>query len=122
MSAVSHPSCVISLSLVARPTRPVGVITRGTTNPNRLRRCDRWIVATQRSCLVAPPGAPLVVDLGYGASPVTARELRDRLRTVRPEVHVVGVEIDPARVAVAQPLADESLEFRVGGFELPVEG
>ena len=22
---------------------PVGVVTRGTTNPNRLRRCDRWL-------------------------------------------------------------------------------
>ncbi|WP_256375588.1 hypothetical protein [Corynebacterium sp. HMSC069E04] len=25
--------------------RPFGVVTRGTTNPNRLRRCDRWMVA-----------------------------------------------------------------------------
>ena len=39
---------------------------------------------------------PLVVDLGYGASGVTTVELRDRLRTVRPDVDVVGIEIDPA--------------------------
>lgn len=24
-------------------TRPVGTVTGGTTNPNRLRRMDRWI-------------------------------------------------------------------------------
>ncbi|MCK2141982.1 class I SAM-dependent methyltransferase, partial [Streptomyces sp. WAC00276] len=27
------------------PPRPVGTATRGTTNPNRLRRMDRWITA-----------------------------------------------------------------------------
>ena len=102
--------------------RPVGAITRGTTNPNRLRRCDRWLVATQRHRLTAPLGAPLVVDLGYGASPVTAVELRDRLRAVRPDVRVVGVEINPARVRAAQHLQDDTLSFRIGGFELPVDG
>ncbi|MER5577726.1 class I SAM-dependent methyltransferase, partial [Streptomyces massasporeus] len=25
--------------------RPFGTVTRGTTNPNRLRRMDRWIAA-----------------------------------------------------------------------------
>lgn len=102
--------------------RPVGTVTRGTTNPNRLRRCDRWLVATQRAALLTPTAAPLVVDLGYGASPITAVELRDRLRAVRPDVRVVGVEIEPARVAVAKPLEDDTLSFRLGGFELPVEG
>lgn len=28
-------------------TAPVGTITRGTTNPNRLRRCDRWLAGPQ---------------------------------------------------------------------------
>ncbi|WP_431843543.1 class I SAM-dependent methyltransferase [Calidifontibacter indicus] len=102
--------------------RPVGTVTRGTTNPNRLRRCDRWVVATQREALLAPAGPPLVVDLGYGASPITAVELRDRLRAVRPDVRVVGVEIEPERIAVAKPLEDDTLSFRLGGFELPVEG
>lgn len=49
-------------------TRPVGTVTRGTTNPNRLRRMDRWITA------VHGPGLrhtddPLAIDLGYGAAP-----------------------------------------------------
>jgi hypothetical protein len=98
---------------------PSGAITRGTTNPNRLRRYDRWLAGPQAWRLRAPAEAPIVVDLGYGASPVTAVELHDRLRRVRPDVRVVGIEIDPARVAAAAPLAREGLEFRVGGFEVP---
>jgi len=97
----------------------VGTITRGTTNPNRLRRVDRWLVGTLAAQLRSAAD-PLVVDLGYGASPVTTLELRDRLRAVRPDVRVVGIEIDPARVEAARDLADDSLQFLLGGFELPV--
>ncbi|BDZ59481.1 hypothetical protein GCM10025872_31380 [Barrientosiimonas endolithica] len=75
--------------------RPVGVITRGTTNPNRLRRCDRWLVATQAHRLRGAARSPVVVDLGYGASPVTVLELARRLQPVRPDVEVVGIEISP---------------------------
>ena len=100
--------------------KPIGAITRGTTNPNRLRRYDRWLAGPQAWRLRRSASAPIVVDLGYGASPVTAVELHDRLRRVRPDVRVFGVEIDPARVAAAAPLAREGLEFRVGGFEVPL--
>ena len=103
--------------------RPVGTITRGTTNPNRLRRVDRWLAGPQGWRLRAPAAAPVVVDLGYGASPVTAVELHDRLRRVRPDVEVVGIEIDPARVrggaAAGAAGADAS---RSGGFEVPLPG
>ncbi|WP_299444578.1 class I SAM-dependent methyltransferase [uncultured Phycicoccus sp.] len=102
--------------------RPVGVITRGTTNPNRLRRCDRWLAGPQAWRLRRPAAAPVVVDLGYGASPVTAVELHDRLRRVRPDVEVVGIEIDPARVAAAQHLTRPGLRFARGGFEVPLPG
>jgi hypothetical protein len=61
---------------------------------------------------------PLVVDLGYGASPVTTVELFSRLRAVRPDVEVVGLEIDQERVDAAQDAAREGLSFRRGGFEL----
>lgn len=54
-------------------------------------------------------------------SPVTAVELRDRLRRVRADVEVVGIEIDPERVAAAAALAGDGLSFRVGGFEVPLE-
>ncbi|TDD12985.1 class I SAM-dependent methyltransferase [Nonomuraea diastatica] len=99
--------------------RPVGAITRGTTGDNRLRRSDRWVAAVHGGLLRAAR-RPLVVDLGYGASPATTLELFTRLRQVVPRVEVVGIEIDPARVAVAKPYEREGLTFRLGGFELPV--
>jgi hypothetical protein len=99
--------------------RPVGAITRGTTNPNRLRRVDNFIAYRCRDLLL-DAAQPLVIDLGYGATPVTAVELRGRLAAgIRPDVAVVGLEIDPVRVTAAQPYADPPLlEFRRGGFEL----
>ena len=99
----------------------MGAITRGTTGPNRLRRCDRWLAGPQAWRLRRSAGAPVVVDLGYGASPVTAVELHARLRRVRPDVEVVGVEIDPERVAAARPLERPGLTFRRGGFEVPLD-
>jgi hypothetical protein len=99
--------------------KPLGAVTRGTTNPNRLRRVDDFIAYRCRDLLLDAT-APLVVDLGFGAAPVTAVELRARLAAaVRPDVAVVGLEIDPVRVAAAQPAAAPPLlEFRRGGFEL----
>lgn len=104
--------------MATRTSKPLGVITRGTTNPNRLRRVDRWINYVTATELRASSD-PLAVDLGYGASPWTARDLRDSLRKVRPDVRLVGIEIDPERVAAAQSAADESLTFIRGGFEIP---
>jgi hypothetical protein len=101
--------------------RAVGVVTRGTTNPNRLRRMDRWIAATHAAHLRRSPD-PVAVDLGYGAAPWTAVELLHRLRRVRSDTRVVGVEIDPARVAAAQPYARDGLLFVHGGFEVPLPG
>lgn len=95
--------------------RPVGVITRGTTGINRLRRSDRWLVhdpSVRRALTLA--AEPLVVDLGYGASPVTTIELARRLRTVRPDLRMVGLEIDPDRVVPGR----EGVVFARGGFEM----
>ncbi|MCO6010845.1 class I SAM-dependent methyltransferase [Actinoallomurus purpureus] len=105
---------------MSRPPRPEGVITRGTTAPNRLRRADRWIVSVHGP-LLRRADRPLVVDLGFGASPVTTAELFGRLRAAHPRVEVVGIEIDPVRVAAARPREREGLSFRLGGFELPVD-
>jgi len=99
--------------------RPVGRITRGTTNVNRLRRIDRWIAAQP---VLRRAEDPVVVDLGYGASATTTLELRDRLATVRPDVRVVGIEIDPERVRIAAVAARDGVEFRLGGFETPLPG
>ncbi len=108
--------------------RSEGTVTRGTTAPNRLRRVDRWIAANQAPLLWSAERAPLVVDLGFGASPVTTVELYERLRGIRADVEVVGLEIDPTRVEEGARFLAESgrpaecrgLTFALGGFELPV--
>lgn len=97
--------------------RALGLATRGTTNPNRLRRVDRHLVAVHGS-LLRSAAAPLVVDLGYGATPVTAVELHQRLAAVCPAVEVVGIEIDQTRVDVAAAASRDGLRFVRGGFEL----
>ncbi|TDC20489.1 class I SAM-dependent methyltransferase [Streptomyces sp. 8K308] len=100
--------------------RPEGNVTRGTTNPNRLRRMDRWIAAALGPALRHSAAPPAAVDLGYGAAPWTAVELLERLRRVRADVRLFGVEIDEARVAAALPYAGPGLDFVRGGFELPL--
>lgn len=91
-------------------------MTRGTTNPNRLRRVDRFIATLP----VLKKPNPVVVDLGYGNSPITAIELRERLLKVNPKVHVVGVEIEKERVARGLEVAEPGLDFMLGGFETPL--
>ncbi|RUQ99010.1 class I SAM-dependent methyltransferase [Labedella endophytica] len=107
---------------------PIGAITRGTTNTNRLRRVDRFIA---RSAAFRASEDPLVVDLGFGASAVTALETADRLRRTREHVHVHGLEIDPERVRTAQRQLDDvragrtsfpsdlAVTVGLGGFETP---
>ncbi|GAA1465405.1 class I SAM-dependent methyltransferase [Microbacterium thalassium] len=108
---------------------PVGQVTRGTTGTNRLRRVDRWIA---RHPALRNAGDPLVVDLGYGASGVTALELHARLSRTRPDVEVLGLEIAPERVERARAqlaevragrtsfAPDARVSFARGGFEVPV--
>lgn len=63
---------------------------------------------------------PVVVDLGYGASPITAIELQDRLTKVNSRVQVVGVEIEKDRVARGKEVERPGLSFMLGGFETPL--
>src|SRR6476660_9020890 len=102
---------------------PIGQLTRGTTGHNRLRRSDRWLVHSRRVRTALLTAAdPLVIDLGYGALPVTTLELAARLRVVRPDVRVVGLEIHPERVHTARAAVGAvrggPVEFALGGFEL----
>lgn len=110
---------------------PIGRATRGTTGTNRLRRNDRAIAASG-----AFRGAddPLVVDLGFGGSGVTAFELASRLRDVRADAELLGLELDAERVATAQAQLDDlragrttfpadlPVSFARGGFEVPLPG
>lgn len=105
-----------SLDAVAAK-KPVGTITRGTTNPNRLRRIDRYLAALP---ILRQTTAPIVVDLGFGASPITAVELLARLAKVNPHTNVVGIEIDRERVERGLAVANEHLHFTHGGFEVPL--
>lgn len=110
---------------------PIGQPTRGTTGTNRLRRIDRWIAASEALRQAADP---LVVDLGFGASGVTAFELAQRLRRTRADAEVIGLELDAERVATARsqledvhagrtPFAsDLRVSFARGGFEVPLPG
>jgi hypothetical protein len=81
---------------------------------------DRWITGDPLVAASLRRAAdPLVVDLGFGASPVTTVEMARRLRTVRPDVRVLGMELDAERVRVASRAAEPPwLEFRRGGFEV----
>ncbi|UJP10424.1 class I SAM-dependent methyltransferase [Microbacterium sp. KUDC0406] len=107
----------------------IGQPTRGTTGTNRLRRNDRAIAASEA---FRRAGDPLVIDLGFGASGVTAFELARRLRKVRADASVRGLELDPERVATASAQleevragatsfpADLPVSFGRGGFEVPL--
>lgn len=118
---IDNPSADASNRPTSRGNKPFGNPTRGTTNPNRLRRVDRWLAGPQAWRLKCESN-PLVVDLGYGGSPATAVELYSRIHAVCPDAHVTGIEIEPERVRIAKELEHDGLDFCVGGFEIPVPG
>lgn len=106
-----------------RTRRPQGQPTRGKTAVNRLRRVDNFLLLYDAPLIRrndGPYAGAFFVDLGYGAEPFTTLESAARLRAVNPRLRVLGVEIDPARVAAAQPFADADTCFRLGGFNLPL--
>lgn len=102
------------------PTKPFGQLTRGKTAPNRLRKTDTFLAVAYPEFVRHLPG--IYVDLGYGAYPFTSVETLGRLRRLNGRLRVLGVEIDPQRVADAQAYAQPGLEFRLGGFNLPLRG
>ena len=101
-----------------------GVVTRGKTARNRLRRVDNFVAVYDPRLLSRRDGAfqdAVWVDLGYGGEPFTALETASRWRRVAPDLHGVGIEIEPERVERALPFADASMEFRLGGFNMPLD-
>lgn len=98
--------------------RPFGVITRGTTNQNRLRKSDRWLINQPEVVSLlrggAQPDAPLALDVGYGASHTTTCEWAGWLRRINPNIRVTGLEIHPDRVLPPR----DGVTFELGGFEL----
>jgi hypothetical protein len=98
---------------------PAGQITRGKTARNRLRRVDIFALLYAKPLLTRTHPL-LFVDLGYGEQPFTLLESAARFRAINPTLPVLGVEIDPQRVASALPYADALTHFRLGGFNLPL--
>ena len=107
----------------SRSRRPLGQPTRGKTAHNRLRRVDNFLLLYDPVLFSREDGdfaEALIVDLGFGAEPWTTLESAARLRRANPRLRVLGVEIDPERVAAALPFSDDLTEFRLGGFDLPL--
>jgi hypothetical protein len=103
-----------------RSKKPLGTPTRGKTAPNRLRPTDTYLALCHAEFIRTLPG--LYVDLGYGGTPQTTLESAARLRRLNPDLQFLGVEIDPARVEAAREFAGRGIEFRLGGFNLPLRG
>ncbi len=98
--------------------KPIGIPTRGKTSPNRLRPTDTYLALCHAGFIQTLPG--LYVDLGFGETPQTTLESAARLRRTNPDLQFLGVEIDPARVAAARDSSEPRIEFRLGGFNLPL--
>lgn len=100
--------------------RPPEAPTRGKTAVNRLRQVDAGIALAWPAVLSG--GAPLVVDVGFGARPWTSLELWTRWRALNSALRVVALDIDADRVAVAQASrvggTPPAVDFRRGGFDL----
>ena len=103
--------------------KPEGLITRGKTADNRLRRVDNFILMYEPALLSSGYlfGDSLFVDLGYGSHPRTTLESAVRFRKANPNLKILGVEIDKERVEAAQPYVDDKTFFRLGGFNLPLQ-
>jgi hypothetical protein len=114
--SAAHPRS--PASFIARSKKPLGLPTRGKTAANRLRPTDTYLALCHAEFVRALPG--LYVDLGYGETPRTTLESAARLRRLNAGLQLLGVEIDPARVAAAQSASGPGLEFRLGGFNLPL--
>ncbi len=103
--------------------RPQGRVTWGKTGRNRLRGSDHFLVQYDPGLLTRRRGEfrqALCVDLGYGAEPHTTLEWARRLRDRSADLPILGVEIEPERVARALDHADANTSFRLGGFNLPL--
>jgi len=103
--------------------KPIGLLTRGKTASNRLRRVDNFILMYEPALLSSGGlfADSLFVDLGYGFDPRTTLESTMRFRKVNPNLKILGVEIDKGRVEAALPFADDKTFFRLGGFNLPLQ-
>lgn len=88
---------------------------RGRTSPGRLRGIEPLLVSVASKALLRADS--LVLDLGFGHSPITTRELAQFLDTTVGPRRVIGVETDALRAEKARELFEKG-EFLHAGFEL----
>lgn len=99
-----------------------GQITRGKTAINRLRRVDQFILQYDPMLIFRKDKnnqQTIYVDHGYGWSPVTTLESARQFHQINPNLKIVGVEISPERVETGTPYLSPTLDFRLGGFDIP---
>ncbi|MBN2043923.1 MAG: hypothetical protein JW757_02785 [Anaerolineales bacterium] len=104
--------------------KPLGKLTRGKTTRNRLRRVDLFIARYDPGLLrQADPQNKrnIYLDLGFGFEPITTLESAARFSKLNPQLYTIGVEIDPERVEEARPFSTPNIDFRHGGFNLPLK-
>lgn len=98
-------------------------ITRGKTHQGRLSGLDEVLIFLGHEALCLDP-SPLIVDVGFGAQAVTTYELWASVRARYPSARVLGLEVDPERVALAreqfQSNEHPGLRFELGGFDSPI--
>lgn len=97
----------------------IGQKTRGLTCENRLRQIDiftcvnfEWLIQRENA---------LFIDLGFGRYPTTTIETYNKLANINPKIRVIGVEIDTERLLYAKQYEQKNVEFRLGGFNIPLK-
>lgn len=107
------------MHIICAPARVrVGLLASSPAGPPTPTVCGVAIAGSRPSPRWPPSlrhvPAPLVLDVGYGASHLTTVEWAQRLRRLNRDVRVIGLEIDPSRVLPPR----EGVRFELGGFEL----
>jgi hypothetical protein len=97
----------------------IGQKTRGLTCENRLRQTDVFI-CMEYDWLIRKENA-IFIDLGFGRYPTTTIETHRRLSAINQKAKVIGVEIDTERLLEAKRYEQPNVEFRLGGFNLPLK-
>lgn len=97
----------------------IGQKTKGLTCENRLRQTDIFI-CMEYEWLIKKEDA-IFVDLGFGRYPTTTIETYKRLSIINPNIRVIGVEIDTERLLEAKRYEQPNVEFKLGGFNLPLK-
>jgi len=96
----------------------IGQKTKGLTCENRLRQTDVFI-CMELDGLIRRKNT-IFIDLGFGRYPTTTIETYRRLAGINPNVKVIEVEIDKERLLGAKKYEQTNVEFRLGGFNLPL--